>query len=356
MYGLTATRVLKSLANARGDISTAAAYAKARQWADSGSVIAYISKASVAGMESASALDGSGDASLDLQMALRPLSAVGRLPVQRVPAMTPLLTQTTGATANWIGESKARKASIGAYTRSSLQLKTVAALSVASNELLAAQSLDAENAVLADLLGACVQALDSAFLDPANTGDAAIPASITSTANVLTAASSSIASIDAALHAAVASLTDAGSNLMRAYWICSPAVGAALGLLRGTGGAAAYPGMGALGGFLLGLPCITSGAISAASDGDYIVLVDAAQIAYTEGLPALRTSQNASIEQSDAPTGASDSPTGATASIVGMFQADATALLASFYANWEPRRSGAVALIDGLDLSTPTSL
>lgn len=351
-HGTTAIRFLKSLAIARGDAQAARGYAAARDdWHDGQSVVAGL-KAAVGGMD-LSTIDGGSDVAADFMTALRPLTLVGRLPVRRVPALLPLLTHTSASTVRWVGEGAARPATtLGAFARSSLTLKQVAALAVASNELLADRTLDSENVVLADLLAACAEGLDRAFIDLNNSGDAVTPASVTSTATPIAYSGA----LDVDLAAAIQQLADAGSTLRSAYWIMSSALAGRLALVRDASGALAYPTVGALGGTIAGLPLITTGAANEADSdsAENIALIDASQISYAEGPPVLRTSQNAMIELDTAPTGDTLVPTAASASFVSMFQCEATALLAQLSCNWVPRREGMVALIADITLEPST--
>ena len=348
LYGTSSIRYLKALGVARGDAEAAAAYANARtDWRDRSDIVRLI-KAGV-GAPEAAALEGDGVAGVDFLAALRPLTLVGRLPLRRVPPRLQLLTQVVGSEATWVGEGAARRMTVGQYDRQSLTLKQIAALSVATNELLSDVSLESESVILNDLLAACGEALDRAFIDLGNVGDAITPASITSTATPISAT----ASLDDDLSEAIQQLSDAGSNLRSAFWVMSAAFAARLSLVRGSGGAQKYPDIGALDGRLCGLPILTTASAAEPSDSDGtgdIVLLDASQISIVEGPPTLRVSEQALIELSDAPTGHTITPTAASQHYVSMFQADASALMAQLAVNWLPRRAGMVAVISGVAL------
>lgn len=352
--GLLAMRFLKSLAVGRGDGAAAVAYAEARNdWGVDRSTVVQRLKAAMSGQTIAETTGGASDVPHDLLAALRPLSVAGRLPLRRVPARVPFLTQTGPARAYWVGESKARRMTVGAYSRDGdgLILKTVAALTVATRESIDDQSIDAENALLADLLAACAEALDRAFIDRLNTGSASTPAAVNSGVTPIPSTGSTLADLDADFAMAVRQLSDAGSNLRSAYWVMPSYFAARLALTRGIDGGPAYLGLGALGGTLAGLPVITSAAAEAEVNSDDladITLLDASQISYAEGEAALRTSNEAVIEMDTTPTGASDTPTAASATMVGMFQADTVALLAKMAVNWRVRRAGMVQVISNV--------
>lgn len=316
--------------------------------------ISRVIKAGVAGMTTATGLVT--PVGTDFLAALRPLTALGRLPgVRRVPARTRLLQQVGRTQAHWVGEGEAKAVSLGTFTSLTLDLKTVAGLTVATEDLVREADIDVERALLADLLGAVALEMDIALLSPTNSGSTSTPASITSQAGAITVAGSTIADLDAALGVAVAQLVAAGSDLRSAAWIMSPQLAAAMALLRGSGGSPAYPALGALGGALAGLPALVSVGIDGNdSDGtSSIALVDGSAIGMTEGEPQLQASRQASIEMTDTPTGDSTTPTGT--SLVSMFQTESVALRAVAAVNWLLRVPGTVQMVTGISLVEATS-
>lgn len=352
--GLTALRYLKSLAIAKGDGAGAIGYAQAKEddWGEDSTRVVRRLKSAVSGLGT-SDIGGGSDVAHDLMAAVRPLTIAGRLTLHRMPARVPFMTQTGPARAYWVGESKARRMSVGAYSRDAtgLVMKAVAALTVTTNELLDDKSIDGERALLADLLAACAEALDRAFIDRTNVGSAATPASVNSGVTPIPSTGSTLADFDADLAMAVRQLNDAGSNLRNAFWVMPSYLAARLALTRGVDGGPAYPGLGALGGTLAGLPVITSTAAEAEVNSDDlsdITLLDASQISYAEGEAEMRTSTNAMIEMDTAPTGATDTPTASSATMVSMFQTDSVALLAQIHANWKVRRAGMVQVISNV--------
>lgn len=352
--GIQAARFLKSLAVCGGDVLAATAYAeqRMREWGDYSVVKALREKSAVGGLEVGSV--GSSDIMADLLAAVRPLTLAGRMPLRRVPSKVWMLTQNAGTVARWVGEGAARKLSAGSYSREFLRLKRVVALTVASNDHLQVATIDGDVALLADLVAACVEALDLAFIARSNAGDDATPAAVTAGVTPIASLGDTIADLDESLRLSVAALVAAGSNLTAAHWAMSPQLAAAMSLARGSGGAPAYPGIGALGGELCGLPVLTSGVVEVDSDGAFdVALVDASQISLAEEPPELRTSGEVVIEMDTAPTGDSTTPGAASQNRVSMFQTDATALLAGFRANWKLRRPGCVQVISGV--LTPVS-
>lgn len=347
--GLAAARFLKSLAVCGGDVVAAVGYAeqRIREWGDYSVVKALREKSAVGGLDVGSV--GSSDIQADLLAAVRPLTLAGRMPLRRVPSKVWMLTQLTGSVARWIGEGAARRLSAGVYAREFLRPKRVAALTVASSEHLQNATVDGDTALLADLVAACVQALDLAFITRGNAGDDATPAAVTAGVTPIASLGDTIADLDESLRLAVAALVAAGSNLTAAHWAMSPQLAAAMSLARGSGGAPAYPGIGALGGQLCGLPVLTSTVVEHDSDGaSDVALVDASQVSFAEEPPELRTSGDVSLEMDTAPTGDSTTPGAASQNRVNLFQTDSVALLAGFRANWKLRRPGCVQVISGV--------
>lgn len=351
--GLSAIRLLRAIAVGRDDPMAAMAFAEASNWIAKDTITKAI-KASVGATTTDAGL--STAVGVDFMAALRPSTVLGRLPsVRRLPPRTRLLQQVGRAQARWVGEGQAKGLSLGTFTNLMLNPKTVAGLTVTTEDLIREADIDVERALLADLLRAVALEMDIALLSPTNSGSASTPASITHAAGPITVAGSSIADLDAALGVAVAQLVAAGSDLRSAVWITTPQLASAMALMRGSGGSPAYPALGALGGALTGLPALVSvGIDSVDSDGtSSIALVDGAAIAVTEGQPLLQASRQASIEMLDAPNGDSAAP--AATSLVSMFQTDSVALRAVAMVDWLVRVPGAVQLITGISLVQATS-
>lgn len=334
--GLGAVRVLKALAIAKNDNVTAEGFAQASPWLGRDSIAHYIkSPAATITTAEMGPLTPVGD---DLMTALRPLTLLGRLPgLRKLPTRTRLLNQSTGFRGYWVREGKPIPMSGGAFTASELETLRVGALTVVSNELLRSTMPSVERAILHDLLAACSEAMDGAFIGVANAGvSKERPPSVTFGVAPIAAGGGSVAQIDAALTAAQLQLIAAGNSLTTAAWVLHPALAAKMAALRGSGGAAIYPGLGALGGELAGLPALTS----AGADDATIALVDANNIGFAEGEPRLSTSTAATIDMA-AP--------GGDPVRVSMFTNECTALLVAVPVVWQMRRP-AVAIITGVAL------
>lgn len=277
----------------------------------------------------------------DLLLALRPASIIGRLGVRRVPELTRVLTGTEGAMATWVREGGMIPMSKGSYSAHVLENRKVAGIVVASDELLRSDVVDAESAMLDDLLGACRQALDAAFADPSNAGVVGErPPSVTHPSaggTLLPSSGSSIAQIDSDLRAAIQALLTAGSDLSKASWVLSQTLASKLALLRGAGGVPAHPGLNVRGGLLAGLPVVVSQGVPTTA----ISLIDAGLIAMSEAEPELSTSRSGMVDMSTTP--------GSPGVLQTLFQTDSVALRVTLYTDFYARRPAA-ATVTGITL------
>jgi hypothetical protein len=347
MYGtgLSFTRVAIAKAMAGGDRVLAEGFARKRWGRDAETIVQYI-KAPVAGSEAATLAN---EPAMDFRAAAFPETLLGKLPgVRRVPTFRPMLTQTSRSTAQWIKHGQAIRPYAGGYTRDpGLRLKKVGSLFVCSKESI--EDSGAEENIRVGLLTGCTVEMNRAFIDPANTGDDATPASVTSEATPIVMAGDTIDHLDNAFREALQALGPM-VNMASVRVIMSAALAGCLALARGTGGAPAYPGLTAAGGMVAGLPALTfDGADNASSsDGEFIALVDGSAVSYTDEMPEVGLSLDALIELNTEPTGDSVTPTAASQTLVSMFQEEAVCFRGTWRANWLLRRPDAVQVITGV--------
>lgn len=350
--GAAFTRSAIALAATVGETPHAAAAYAAERWGPSSEVATALARKSAvsgAGTQSGAwgaELVGADNAATEFVELVRPMTIIGKLKgLRRVPALAPVVVQSGGAVAYWVGPGAPRPLSPMAFNREVLQPRTVAAISVFSNELLRDATIPAETSIRDDLVAACASAIDATFIDPANTGSDTMPVSITHGATSVASSGNDLAiDIDAALAAFEGSLTTAA-------WICHPRLAVAIALHAssttsgGPGGLACD--VGALGGTLVGLPLITSEAVPfSLDDGADLVLVDARNIAIADEGAATAMSRVGTIEMSSAPTGNTVTPTAMT-SMVSLFQTESAALLVNRQVNWKVGSAGAVVVVTG---------
>jgi hypothetical protein len=343
--GLAATRYAKSLAIAGGDPLAALGFAEQQSaWGEDRASIVQRIKAGVGGIEAGTVAAGHG-LEADLLGAVKERSIVGRLALQRVSPLVPLLTSAARTRAYFVRAGGALRLVAGTYSRSQgLRLGKVGALLVATLESLRDPAF--ERSLQQDLIAACADALDLAFFDPDNDGSGASSAAVTNGAVPIDYLGGGVLGLDDALRAAMQMLSES-ADLARAVWAMPASLAGSLALARGADGALAYPGLGVAGGMLCGLPVLTSGAIgdTPSSDGELISLVDPSAIAFADELPSIGTATDAMVEMDSDPAGDATAPTAATANLVSMFQTESACLRVTLPCAWQLRRPGAVQVI-----------
>jgi HK97 family phage major capsid protein len=339
------TRTIKALGVAKGDASGAVAYAESQNWSNVRDVVTSI-KAAVSA-ESISDYALPTPAAFDLSEFIRPLTIIGRLVgLRRVPARVRMIAATSGSGAFWSGEKNPRPLTRMTFQGSTLEPLSVVAMLVTTVELLRSSAPSAESILSRDLASAAVQAMDQAFIDPANAGiDNVKPAAVTNGVSAIHSSGASLAGIDADLALLIQALSDAGSDLQFATFVLRPRTALYLSGLRGTGGALAYPGMGVKGGTLAGLPALVSAAspsdVGSPQEGGEITLLDPSQILVTDdGAGKVEVSEQTSIAMVDNPA--------APASMVSMWQTESVCLRSVRYANWQRVRPGMAQVLDAV--------
>ena len=266
--------------------------------------------------------------------------------LRRVPRRVPFVAISSGATAYWRGTGKPTPVSRMAFDRDTLDTLGMGCLVVLPAELVKDASPEAEALIRGDLLRAVTELLDSTFIDPTNAGVAgATPRSVTYAAPTLTSSGDLADDVEEALGRFAGSLATAS-------WVMHPRLAAAIGIRAGGRGVGAD--VGARGGVMAGLPVIVSESCAHDSDAGTIALVDGAGIVLAEepGI-AVSTTDTATIEQDDTPTGASDTPTAATATLVSLWQSDSVGVKAVVRANWAKARAGSVVTITAASYPAP---
>jgi Phage capsid family len=262
------------------------------------------------------------------------LAIIGKLTgLRRVSLNTRTTLMSTGFSAHWVGGGKAKPLSKAALTGDTLTPLKVAVLTAITKELLRNTSPTSEARLRADMLRAIAEALDAAFIDPANAGIADVmPASITYGVSPIASSGNPGTDIAALIAAFV-------GDFESAAFITDPATAAQIALARDAGGSFAFPDAGARGGSILGLPLIVSRSSPRDSSGGQLALVDASGIAY--GAEGVRNvlGEHTSLEMVDDVT---DPP---TVEMVSMWQTNSVAILSEVSANWKVVRAGSVVTI-----------
>lgn len=313
----------------------------AQRWGRDSDVVEVL-KASVGGgeLESSNWATSLAAAGQDFLELVDSQSLIGRLQfVRKVPPATPFTYTATGATASWVGQSRAIPVSVLGLGSGGLMALKLATILVVSNTLLESMDPRAEALVKDALILAIRKASDFALVDPSVSGTAGVePASITNGVSGLTSSGD--------LAADVAEMLEGfGGDLATSSFIASPALVAQI--ILSTGGVGLGAGVGLRGGTLLGLPLLVSTQSESTSSGATLVLVDGARVAIVDEGIGVSRSNDATVEMSDSPAGRTDTPTAATQNPTSMLQEDATAFRALRRVNWFAA-PGAVSIIEDI--------
>lgn len=347
--GIGFARFTKCLAAAKGSRSEALEIAKAKYTEDA--KLHHVLKSAVG---AGSTTDPTWAASLveyqeyaqDFIEFLRPQTVIGRFGQGGIPALRSvpfnvrIPAQTSGGSANWVGQGKAKPLTKFDFESITFGFAKVAAIAVLTDELIRFSNPAADALVRNALAEAVIARLDTDFIDPAKAETAGVsPASIT---NGITAIPSTGNPDDDAA-AAFATFVTANLQPTGAVWLMSSTNALALSMRKNALGQKEYPEMTLLGGTFQGLPVIVSQYV-----GNRLVLVNAPDIYLADdGGVAVDMSSEASLEMESEPTGDSMTPT--PVEMVSMFQTNSVAIRAERWINWKRRRTAAVAVISGVN-------
>ncbi|MES1947433.1 peptidase U35 phage prohead HK97 [Salinisphaera sp. C84B14] len=269
----------------------------------------------------------------------------GRPALRNVPFRAPLVGQTNGGSAGWVGEAKAKPVTSFGFSRTTLAPLKAASIAVASMEVVRDSSPAADALIRDSLADALAERLDRDFIDPANAGTADVkPASITNGVTGTTASGTDVNGVLADLKAMYQTFIAANNAPTSGVFIMDGTTALALSLMLNAYDQPAFPGMTMQGGILSGLPAIVSNYVplskTTAPVEHQIFLVNASDIYYaTEGGVDVSMSTEASLEMDDAPTG--------SGSLVSLWQQNLVGFRVEQTVNWAKRRDNVVARIKG---------
>lgn len=323
-------------------------------------VVAFIQKAAGTAL---GALNSTDDSSLignegvigDFVEFLRAKTIIGRfgqagIPnFTRVPFRVPLVSQATGGSAYWVGEGDGKPLTKPTFGRTELAPLKVAAISVATMELLRDSSPAAEAMLRNDLANAVAARLDLSFVGPSVTAVSGVsPASITNGAEeIVSTATTDADAIRNEVRSVMLKFVNALNPLTSGVWMMGSSSALALSMMVNTLGQAEFPGININGGTFMGLPVLVSDHIT-----DYVVLANATDIwVGDDGGLQIDMSDQASLQMvggdDEGSTQNSITPTATT--VVSMFQTNSVAFRAERTMNWARRRTSAVAFISDVD-------
>lgn len=280
---------------------------------------------------------------------LVPATIIGRIPgLRAVPFNIKVPRATQNPTGYWVGEGKVKPLSAMAFDSVTLGISKVAAIVPITEELLRFSSPSAEGIILDGLRDALAYRLDRDFLDPSKAADDISPASITNGVTAVTPTGSTADALRDDLGSMLANYMAVNQSVGGLVLVTTSTMAMRLSLMRNTLGNKEFPDINVNGGFLEGIPVITSENIASPTgspfDGTLIVAINASEIMLAdEGGVEIDISREASLQMDSAP----DSPATASTVSVSLWQYNMVAFKAERFINWKPRRSGAVQLISG---------
>lgn len=343
--GIAFARFAAALGAAKGELSTASAIAQKRFPEDKR--LHSVMKAAVdAGTTQDPTWAGNlveyNEISEDFIDFLRPKTVIGQFGQNGIPALRSIpfnvhiKGQTAAGSAQWVGEGKLKPLTSSGYSDVYLGWAKIAAISVATDELLRFSNPSAERLIRDDLANAVIERMDADFLDITSAAVTNVkPASIT---NSLTNYGAGTASPEADI-AGLWSAADSGNfDLTSAVYITTPAVARKLSGMTTAADNKRFPEMTPRGGSIEGIPVI----VSNHADANSFVLVFASEIWLADdGIVTLDASREASLIMSNAPE--VDSEGEGSMTPVSMFQTNMVAFRAERYINWKPRRANVVS-------------
>jgi HK97 family phage major capsid protein/HK97 family phage prohead protease len=282
---------------------------------------------------------------------LRPATIIGKFGTNGIPSLraipfnVSIAGQTSGGSAQWVGEGQAKPLTKFDFNLTNLRWAKVATISVLTEELIRFSNPAAEALVRDSLRDAIVARLDIDFVDPAKAAVTDVsPASITN--GVVPIASSGVDAnaVRADVKAIFTAFINAGKSPTQGVWIMSEVTALSLSLMQNPLGQPEFAGVTVTGGTFHGLPVITSQYIG----NDIVVLADASEIYLADdGQVAVDVSREASLQMDSAPTGNSGTPT--AANLVSLWQTNSVAIRAERWINWQKRRAFAVQVLSGVN-------
>lgn len=283
---------------------------------------------------------------------LRPKTIVGRFGTDGIPALTRVgfyervQSQTTGGSANWVGQAVQKPVTKFDFEAITTLPTKIAAISVLSDELVRFSSPSAESRVRDALTKIIVERMDRDFIDPDKAVSANVsPASITNGITGLTPSSGGDADdVRADVAAMLGAFIGTNQNVQNLVWIMSGTTAMQAMMMRNSLGQQEFPGITVNGGTFFGFPVIVSqyAAVVGSPTQNIVVLVNPNEIFLADdGGVSVDMSREATIEMSDDPANESGTQ-------VNMYQTNQVALKAERYVYWVRGRVSAVAWLDGV--------
>lgn len=274
----------------------------------------------------------------------------GNIPsAKRIPFNVHIKGQTSGGVGYWVGQGAPKPVTKFDFNDVYFGWFKVAAISVASDEMIRFSDPAIEVLIRDGLAEAGAERMNVDFIDPAFAGSANVsPASILNGLTPIASSGTDADAVRADLLALQAAADDANNPLNTMVLIMHPKTAAALANLYNPLGQREFPGISRRGGDLGGVPVIVSGYVPYDSSGGIVAMVNAEDVWYADdGMATVDMSNQASIQMLDNPT--NNSATGTATSLVSMYQTDSTAFRMHRFANWKRRRESSFSYLTGVN-------
>lgn len=287
-------------------------------------------------------INDGGAAFADFVEYLRPRSLLGQIGprLRRLPFDLSLLVQSSAGTGKWTKEGNSNGLTKWSYTKTKMEPLKVAAIAVATKEMLMRASVAADAFLRDELARAVGATIDTTFIDPAvaavtDTSPAGVLNGVSATT---LSAGGSLANIRADIATMAQALVAGNQSLENAFWIVPETVAVSLAMAVNEVGAQAFPGMTPTGGTIFGLPVFTSNYAGTDSTGSVVALIKGDEIFLgDEGGLQVSMSDQASLVMDDSPSSNSTTPT--AAQVVSLWQTNSVAFLVERFINWQRRRA-----------------
>ena len=296
-----------------------------------------------------------GSAIADFAIYLRKATILGKFGAGGVPALRkvpfrmPLVSQTGGGAAYWVGEAKPKPLTSFDFARTTLTPLKCANIAVLTEESVRSSNPSADAIVRDSLRDAIVEAVDLAFIDPTNSGTANIkPAAITNGAGTIVSTGDDADAIRLDMRSLFAKFHAANNPPSSGVLIMPTDVAIAAAMMTNALGQPEFGSINMSGanatGTLVGFPVIVSDHLN-----DVVVLVNASDIYEGgEGSVTVDMSREASLEMKSAGL-TQDATLGTGASLVSLWQNNLVGLRGEIEINWARRRTSAVAYLTSVD-------
>jgi hypothetical protein len=278
--------------------------------------------------------------------AVSKLTILGKLNAARAPFLTRTILDSGAIAADFVGQGQAIPVAQGNLSATAtLDRMKLGIIAVATEDLVRAWPPGAQSQLENILRLAVVRGMDRVFLGEAAAVTAERPAGMLNGVAALGSMANTAASATTAVETILQAQVDAGSDLDRVLIAMHPKTALTMSLMKNSNGDSAFPNLGATGGSIVGVPCVTSVAcvragspdekLIAALDGARIVVADDSEV-------TVSASGVTTVAMSSAPSSQSTATSAGEAS-VGMWQTSSTAIKLTKAINWQRVENSAVS-------------